>query len=143
MRANGGRSPRECSSRPVPAGNLILGNHVLARLLRDRVIIPLMNKASMQRRVWEGVSQLRVTYRSGPLGRRGRTWFSGHGPRPGDRVPDFECVRAGDGERTTLHAELGDKWALVVPARTLSGRYAAVVANRLGVDGMTTLLADP
>src|SRR5215217_8545837 len=35
------------------AGNLILGNHVFARLLRDWVVVPLMYKASMQRRVWE------------------------------------------------------------------------------------------
>lgn len=32
------------------ASNLVLGNHVFARLLRDRVVVPLMNKASMQLR---------------------------------------------------------------------------------------------
>ena len=86
------------------ASNLILGNHIVARLLRDRVLIPLMNKASMQRRVWENLSQLKVTYRNGPLGRQARkwTWFSGQGPLPGDRVPDIECVRADDGGHTTL-----------------------------------------
>jgi 4,5-epoxidase len=41
------------------AGNLILGNHIVARLLRDRLFVPLMNTAAMQRRVWEGLSQLR------------------------------------------------------------------------------------
>jgi 4,5-epoxidase len=66
------------------AGNLILGNHVVARVLRDRVIVPLMNRASIQRRVWENLSQLKVTYRDGPPGRRAR----GRGPLPGDRVPD-------------------------------------------------------
>jgi len=124
------------------AGNLILGNHVFARLLRDRVIIPLMNRASMQRRVWENVSQLKVTYRDGPLGLRARTWF-GHGPLPGDRVPDFECVRAEGGGQTTLHAELGNKWALVMPGQPVSDEYAAVVAKRLGDDGMITVVADP
>jgi 4,5-epoxidase len=124
------------------AGNLILGHHVLARLLRDRVIVPLMNKASMQRRAWESLSQLKVTYRSGPLGRRARVWLSGQGPLPGDRVPDIACVRAGDGGRTTLHAEIGNKWALVVPGRMVSDEHAAVVAERLGDDGMTTLVAD-
>lgn len=73
------------------ASNLVLGNHIFARLLRDRVIVPLMNKASMQRRVWENLSQLKVTYRNGPLGRQGRRWLSGQGPLPGDRVPDLEC----------------------------------------------------
>jgi 4,5-epoxidase len=117
------------------AGSLILGHHVFARLLRDRVFVPLMNTAAMQRRVWEGVSQLRVTYRHGPLGDSAR--FSRGRPLPGDRVPDFECVRV-DGGHTTLHGELGDKWALVTPDR-VRGEYAAVVAERLGDDGMIAL----
>jgi aromatic ring hydroxylase-like protein len=121
---------------------IILGNHVSARLLRDRVVIPLMNKASMQRRVWEGVSQLKVSYRYGPLGSQARKWFSGQGPLPGDRVPDIQCVRARDGGQTTLHAELGNTWALVMPGRTVSEEYAAVAAKRLGDDGMITLVAD-
>jgi len=124
------------------AGNLILGNHLFARLLRDRIVIPLMNKPSMQRRVWENLSQLKVTYRNGPLGRHARKSFSGRGPLPGDRVPDFECVRAEGGGRTTLHAELGNKWALVMPGRTVRDEYAAVVAKRLRDDGMISLVAD-
>ena len=123
------------------AGSLILGNHVVARLLRDRVLIPLMNTASMQRRVWETVSQLKVTYRDGPLGGRARKWPSGHGPSPGDRVPDLECVRA-DGGHTTLHAELGSRWVLVAPARMAGAGCAAVAAERLGDDRVTTLAAD-
>jgi 4,5-epoxidase len=141
----------EAERRPIAAGvlkwtgasgNLILGNHVFARLLRDRVIIPLMNKASTQRRVWETVSQLKVTYRNGPLGRPGRKWLSGQGPLPGDRVPDIECARAEGGGGTTLHAELGNKWALLMPRRLVDGEYSAVVANRLGDDGMVALVAD-
>jgi 4,5-epoxidase len=124
------------------ASNLILGNHLAARLLRDRVVVPLMNKTSVQRRVWEYLSQLKVTYRNGPLGRPARTWFADRGPLPGDRVPDIECVRADRGGRTTLHAELGNKWALVVPARTEGDEYVAVVAKRLGDGGMVTLVAD-
>ncbi len=124
------------------AGNLILGNHIFTRQLRDRIVIPLMNNASIQRRVWENVSQLKVTYRNGPLGHEGRRWFSGQGPLPGDRVPDIECVRAEGGGRTTLHAELGNKWALVMPGRTPSDEYAAVVAKRLGDEGMVTVVAD-
>jgi 4,5-epoxidase len=122
------------------AGNLILGNHVLTRLLRDRVFVPLMNRASTQRRVWENLSQLKVTYRDGPLGRRAR-WRGGRGPRPGDRVPDLECVRADDGRPTTLHAELGSRWALVVPDRRLGDEHAAVAAGRLGAERVTTLVA--
>jgi 4,5-epoxidase len=119
------------------AGNLILGDHLPARLLRDRVIVPLMRRPSMQRRVWETVSQLKVSYRRGPLGRR----FSNRGPVPGDRVPDVECVRADDGERTTLHAALGGRWALVLPAGTVGDECAAVVARRLGDERMIALIA--
>jgi 4,5-epoxidase len=124
------------------ASNLILGNHVFARLLRDRVIIPLMNTASMQRRVWENLSQLNVTYRNSPFGRQARKWFSAQGPLPGDRLPDIECVRAEGGGQTTLHTELGNKWALVMPGRTVSDDYAAVAGRRLGDDGVITLVAD-
>jgi 4,5-epoxidase len=124
------------------AGNLILGNDTFARVLRDRVVVPLMNRPAMERRVWENLSQLKVTYRNGPLGRRSRTWFSGEGPLPGDRVPDIECVRAEGGIQTTLHAELGNKWALVISGRTVGDAYAAVVAKWLGDDGSTTLIAE-
>jgi 4,5-epoxidase len=120
------------------AGNVILGHHLFARLLRDRIFIPLMNTAAMQRRVWEGVSQLKVTYRDGPLGRHARFWHNA--PLPGDRVPDFACVRA-DGGATTLHAELGDKWALVVPGDVVRDEYAAVAAQRLGEDAVVALAA--
>jgi 4,5-epoxidase len=101
-----------------------------------------MNKASMQRRVWENLSQLKVTYRNGPLGRQGRRWFSGQRPLPGDRVPDTRCVRADGGGRTTLYAELGNRWALVLPGPMAGGEHAAVVARRLGDDAMVTLVAD-
>jgi 4,5-epoxidase len=146
-----GTATYEAERRPVAAqavkstgaaSNLILGNHIFARLLRDRVIVPLMNKASMQRRVWENLSQLKVTYRNGPLGRKGWKWVSGKGPLPGDRVPDIECVRAEYGGKTTLHAELGNKWALVMPGRKVGDEYAAVAAKRLGGNRVTTLVAD-
>jgi 4,5-epoxidase len=76
------------------------------------------------------------------LSRQARNWFSGQGPLPGDRVPDIGCVRAEGSGQITLHAELGSRWALVMPARMVSDEYAAVVAKRLGGDGMITLVAD-
>ena len=123
------------------AGNLILGNHVLARLLRDRVIVPLMNTASMQRRVWENLSQLKVSYRDGPLGRRraGGSPATIRCPATACRTSSAYGPKRG---RTTLHAELGNRWALVMPGRTASDEYAAVVAERLEDDGMITLVAD-
>lgn len=80
-----------------------------------------------------------MTCRNGPLGRRARKWLSGQGPLPGDRVPDIECARAEGGGQTTLHAQLGNKWALVMSGRMVSDEDAAVVAERLGDDGMITL----
>jgi hypothetical protein len=49
---------------------------------------------------------------------------------------DIACVRARDGRQTTLHAELGDRWALVTPGPTTSDEPAAVVAKRFGDDRM-------
>ena len=83
-----------------------------------------------------------MTYRDGPLGRHGRRWFSGQNPLPGDRVQDTGCVRADGGGPTTLHAELGNRWALVLPARMAGDQYAAVVAKHLGDDRMIPLVAD-
>jgi 4,5-epoxidase len=81
------------------AGSLILGNRLLARLLRDRALIPLMNTGSMQRRVWENVSQLKVSYRDGPLGRPAGRWSrGGRGLLPGDRVPDMHPDATSAGE---------------------------------------------
>ncbi|SEP53559.1 FAD-dependent monooxygenase [Amycolatopsis saalfeldensis] len=140
----------EAERRPIAAkvlkstgaiSNLLLGDHFFARLLRDRVIIPLMNRATMQRLVWENVSQLKVSYQDGPLGHRARKWLSGKGPRPGDRVPDIECVRAEDGGRTGLHAELGNKWALVVSGQEMGDEHTAVTVKHLGEHGTTTLIS--
>jgi flavin-dependent dehydrogenase len=57
-------------------------------------------------------SQLKVTYRNGPLGRQGRKWFSGQGPLPGDRVPDIECARAEGGGQPPCMPNLatGGRW---------------------------------
>jgi 4,5-epoxidase len=124
------------------AGDLVLGNHPLVRLLRDRIVIPLITRERVQRRIWEGLSQLRVTYRDGPLGSRGRRWPRGSGPLPGDRIPDLDCTRADDGTPTTLHASLGAGWALVLPAGTPHDTLTAVAAARLGDHRVVTLVAD-
>jgi 4,5-epoxidase len=73
----------------------------------------------VQRRIAEASSQLRVSYRKGPLGSAYPR--IGPGPREGDRIADVPCTRA-DGTATRLHAELGGRWAVV------SGDAAAVRA---------------
>jgi 4,5-epoxidase len=75
------------------------------------VLTPIAKIPWVQRRATRAASQLWVSYRRGPLGSRSR--FAGK-PRPGDRVADIACQRM-DGGTTTLHAELGGHWALLVP----------------------------
>lgn len=115
---------------------LILGDTAAARLLRDHVFVPLLNRPWIQRRIWEQASQLKVDYRRGPLGRRTRTPLT-TGPRPGDRIPDLAC-RHTDGRTTRLHAELGSRWALIAP----DGLDACVpvARKRLGEPAVTVLI---
>jgi 4,5-epoxidase len=92
---------------------MVMGDSLPARLLRDRVFLPALGRAWAQRLLWEQASQLRISYRSGPLG-RSRGPAPGGRPRPGDRVADVPC-RLPDGTTTRLHAQLGARWALLVP----------------------------
>jgi 2-polyprenyl-6-methoxyphenol hydroxylase-like FAD-dependent oxidoreductase len=80
---------------------VVVGQGRLARLLRDHLAIPLINREWVQRLIAEKASQLQVSYRSGPLGMR--RWHRLPGLRPGDRVPD----------RDGLYDALGPAWALV------------------------------
>ena len=41
-----------------------------------------------------------------------------------------------------MHAELGNRWALVMARQAVSDHCASVAAGRLGYDGVTTLIAD-
>ncbi|GAB3416180.1 FAD-dependent monooxygenase [Flindersiella endophytica] len=114
----------------------------IGRFLRDRVIVRLFNLPLIQRWATYTTSQLWVSYRKGPLGGRGGK------PRPGDRLPDLEVERD-DGSASRLHAELGGRWALLVP-RTGANELEAAARQRLGDqvgmlrhDGDQTLLVRP
>ncbi|MEV0649801.1 FAD-dependent monooxygenase [Phytomonospora sp. NPDC050363] len=85
---------------------LLAGATPLTRLVRDRLLLPVLNLASVQRQATRRASQLWVTYRGGPLGGRGP------GPRPGDRIPDRACFDV-DGAPTSLYSSLGPAWALL------------------------------
>jgi 2-polyprenyl-6-methoxyphenol hydroxylase-like FAD-dependent oxidoreductase len=102
----------------------VLGENSATRLLRDRVAIPMLNRTLVQRLIAEKASQLRVSYRSGPLG--GGWWRPLPGLRPGDRVPDRDCTRV-DGTTVRLHDALGPAWALLGPEP-----LAAIARDRLG-----------
>ncbi|HLR98801.1 MAG TPA: FAD-dependent monooxygenase [Mycolicibacillus parakoreensis] len=102
-----------------------LGRGWAARILRDRVAVPLLNRGWVQRLIAAQASQLKVSYRHGPLGGRARRLA--RGPRPGDRVPNATRPSA-DGATVRLHEALGAGWVLVGDAA-----LADVARARLGV----------
>ena len=116
---------------------MVVGETPMARALRDHVFVPLMNRPLVQRLIWEKASQLKVSYRSGPLARRSLASWPRPGTQAGDRVPDMDCVGE-DGGTARLHAELGSRWALVTP-KTEREDYAAVARQQLGADAVAAL----
>jgi 2-polyprenyl-6-methoxyphenol hydroxylase-like FAD-dependent oxidoreductase len=98
---------------------ILAGATPWTRLVRDRLLLPVLNLPAVQRQATRTASQLQVTYRRGPLGGRGPA------PRAGDRIPDFAC-RAPDGTRIGLYHALRSGWALIAdsdrPELTASAR---------------------
>ena len=118
-----GRAPRrlldtyEQERRPIAeevlSGTTALTSFVLGlgawrRILRDTVLLPLMNLPLAQRKLFEQTSQLAVSYRRGPLGPYG------------DRDPEI-ATRWTNG-----------RWVLVVP--TLQDPHVAAARQFLGED---------
>lgn len=137
----------EAERRPVAAEvlastssmtRLVLGDTAVARLVRDRVFVPLLNRPWVQRRIWEQASQLTLSYRGGPLASPRRWSPSG---QPGDRVPDLGCRRQ-DGARTQLHAELGPRWALLAAPSPTARGCLQVAREWLGDDRVLLLTPD-
>lgn len=123
---------------------MVLGDSPAARFVRDRVFVPSLKLGLVQRLIWEQASQLRVSYRRGPLAKHARRTLA-FGSRPGDRMPDISCRRAGGG-LTRLHAELGPRWVLLTPPPSRCAGAAVdacvdVARRRLGVDLLTVLAA--
>lgn len=112
---------------------VMLGGSAVARLVRDHVLVPLMNRPLVQRVIWEHSSQLLISYRRGPLARYGLSR-----PRPGDRVPDLAC-RDADGAPTRLHAEIGPGWAVVAANPALRAACWEAAAEWLGADAVARL----
>ena len=135
----------EAERRPIAKGVLettssvtevVVGQGRASRLLRDRVAVPLMNQGWLQNLITERASQLRVSYRNGPLG-AGRQRFL-PGVRAGDRVADRTCTRF-DGTTVRLHDALGPAWALLGPeplAETARNRLGDVAGLRGGRDAL-------
>jgi 4,5-epoxidase len=112
---------------------MMLGGSRVVRLVRDHVLVPLLNLPPVQRRIWEQASQLRISYRGGPLGGQ-----SIRRPRTGDRVPDLTCLRP-DGTPTRLHAELGRRWVVLAAEPAVREQCADVAAQQLGADAVARL----
>src|SRR4029077_1329090 len=113
------------------ATEVAVGQGRAARLLRDRIVVPLMNQGWLQNLITERTSQLRVSYRHGPLGAGLSRFLPGirigdPGIRIGDRVADRTCTRF-DGASVRLYDVLGPEWALLGPEP-----LADVARERLG-----------
>ncbi|WP_329266877.1 FAD-dependent monooxygenase [Streptomyces sp. NBC_01451] len=122
---------------------LVVGESPLAQAVRDHVLVPLLNRPVVQRLLWEKSSQLRVSYRTGPLAGRLTFPWAAAGSCAGDRVPDLQCVRE-DGTRTRLHAELCPGWALVAPgADTRTQVFVDIARRRLGGGGAVAAFLSP
>lgn len=89
---------------------LVLGGSAGARLLRDRVLLPLVGLPRVGGLLWERASQLGLSYARSPLGPR---------PRVGDRVAD-------------LAGPNGFRWTLAAPEGPAGAACAAVARRHLG-----------
>ncbi|HET6735324.1 FAD-dependent monooxygenase [Mycobacterium sp.] len=94
---------------------IVMGGSPIARFVRDRVAVPLMNRGWVQRLIAKKASQLQVSYRDGPLGAGRRRRLPGL--RPGDRVPD----------RDGMYNALGPAWVMLGPES-----MADVARRRIG-----------
>jgi 4,5-epoxidase len=129
----------EAERRPIAKGVLdsttgatevVVGQGRAWQLLRARIVVPLMNQGWLQNLITERTSQLRVSYRRGPLGAGLSRYVPGI--RVGDRVADRTCTRF-DGASVRLYDVLGPEWALLGPetlADVARGRLGDVVALR-------------
>lgn len=118
----------------------LVAEGAVARLLRDHLLVRILNLPVVQRQATRAASQLRLSYRRGPLGERTRIPLGtrSRAPRPGDRVRD-RPVRLPGGTAGTLTGELGPRWVLVTG--DIGDRLAAAAAAAL--PGQVTTVTDP
>jgi 4,5-epoxidase len=119
----------EVLSNTADVTDILAGTGLMTRLIRDRVIVPMLSRRWVQRHIADKASQLSVTYRRRPLGSTRRLRAIGMrapGLRPGDRVPDAEFT-CENGNVVRLFTLLGPGWALLG-----SDTLGAVAQARLG-----------
>ena len=113
------------------AVDIMLPHDPWKRLLRDKVVLPLVRLPAVQRRLWLAASQLGISYRGGPLAPNSHRWM--RGPCPGDRMPDLTCRRL-DGGQTTLHAAISGRWVVLAGDQHVAARHAEAAAAQLSAD---------
>jgi 4,5-epoxidase len=118
------------------AVNIMLPHDPWKRLLRDKVVLPVVRLPAVQRRLWLAASQLGISYRGGPLAPAAHRWL--RGPRPGDRMPDLACRRL-DGGQTTLHAAISGRWVVLAGDQHDAARHAEAAGVQLGADLVVAL----
>lgn len=142
----------EAERRPLAKGvlrgtsavtRINVARNPVVRILRDHIAPRVFSPAPVQRWITYTASQLWVSYRKGPLGGTGRK------PRPGDRIPDIACRRA-DSTRSRLYAELGGRWALMLPPGVAGPLTIETARRHLGdlvavftYDGAEAMLVRP
>ncbi|WP_433250536.1 FAD-dependent monooxygenase [Streptosporangium sp. CA-135522] len=118
------------------AVDIMLPDTQWKRLVRDKVVLPVLRLPAVRRRLWLAASQLGIGYRGGPLAPTSHRWTPGL--RPGDRMPDIRCRRP-DGGEITLHAAISGRWVVLAGDRRDAARHAEVAAARLGADLVVAL----
>jgi 2-polyprenyl-6-methoxyphenol hydroxylase-like FAD-dependent oxidoreductase len=78
------------------ASNLVFGMNPIVRLVRERLVFPILRTAFIQRRLFERVSQLEMNYRGRSLAAHFDQAFSRVCVRAGDRAPDVVFKRGDD-----------------------------------------------
>ena len=108
---------------------VFIGTTRLMRLLRDVLVLPLLRRASVQRRLVRHLSQLDLNYRGSSLARPG----GGMKRRAGDRAPDV--VLGAGREQTSLFALLRPGRMIALVGVT-AGKAASLLAPTLGFLGL-------
>lgn len=124
----------EVLRRTTTSTRALVAEGAVARLLRDHVVVRVLNLPAVQRQATRTASQLGLTYRRGPLGGRGRS------PRPGDRVRDRAVLLAG-GVPGSLTGALGPDWVLLSGDAGSPERFQDVLRDAL--PGAVATATDP
>jgi 4,5-epoxidase len=129
------------------AWNILIGHTVFDRMFRDHLLLPILRWPAMQRRWLESGSQLRVSYRGGPLaettiGER-LCSFIRHEPLAGDRAPNAACRMVPGGEATTLGALASARWALLLYGGSVADWRGCAAVARRDLDGLRVIRVLP